>query len=269
MLTIGDFSRLSRVTPRMLRHYDMLGLLRPQAVGENGYRYYLQEQLSELAKIQWLKGYGFSLGEIGPLLAMDDSRLLPHLRQRRQGIEAELKEKRAALLRIEADLLRMEGKKIMDKAYHVILLEDPEQKVFSIRRTIGVEQYHAFFEELFREAAARGLTQAGPIQILNHDEEFNHERSDVEAKMVVAQEGPDVRVRPACLCAAVQHRGPYENLHLAYEALCAWLGEHSEYRMCGPAMDRYFGDPDNTPPEQLETGVLFPVEKAAAEGTAE
>ena len=37
--------------------------------------------------------------------------------------------------------------------------------------------------------------------------------------------------------------------------------QHTEYRMCGPAMDRYFGDPDNTPPDQLETGVLFPVEK--------
>ena len=38
MLTIGDFSRLSRITPRMLRHYDALGLLRPEEVGDNGYR---------------------------------------------------------------------------------------------------------------------------------------------------------------------------------------------------------------------------------------
>lgn len=261
MLTIGDFSRLSRVTPRMLRHYDALGLLRPQAVGENGYRYYRQEQLSDLVRIQWLKGYGFSLGEIGPLLGLEDGQLLPLLRQRRLELCRELDRQQGLIRQIEADILRMEGTKFMDKQYHVILLEDPEQKVFSIRRTIGTAQYHDFFNELFREAAARGLTQAGPIQMLYHDEAFSHERSDVEAQMVVAQDGPDVKVKPACLCAAVQHRGPYENLHLAYEALCAWLGEHTEYRMCGPAMDRYFGDPDNTPPDQLETGVLFPVEK--------
>ena len=54
MLTIGDFSRLSRITPRMLRHYDALGLLRPEEVGDNGYRYYRQEQLSDLMRIQWL-----------------------------------------------------------------------------------------------------------------------------------------------------------------------------------------------------------------------
>ena len=48
MLTIGEFSRLGRVSSRMLRHYDALGLLCPEAVGENGYRYYRQEQLTLL-----------------------------------------------------------------------------------------------------------------------------------------------------------------------------------------------------------------------------
>lgn len=261
MLTIGDFSRLSRVTPRMLRHYDALGLLRPEAVGANGYRYYRQEQLSDLVRIQWLKGYGFSLGEIGALLALDEAGLVQRLRQRRLDLCRELDARRALLHQLEADILHMEGTKIMEKQYHVVLIEDPEQKVFSIRETIGVDQYHGFFERLFQEADRRGLTQAGPIQMLYHDEAFNPARSDVEAQMVVAQDGPDVKIKPACTCAAVQHRGAYENLHLAYDALCAWLGEHTEYQICGPAMDRYFGDPDNTPADQLETGVLFPVKK--------
>ena len=261
MLTIGDFSRLSRVTPRMLRHYDAMGLLRPEAVGANGYRYYRQEQLSDLVRIQWLKGYGFSLGEIGALLALDEAGLVQRLRQRRLDLCRELDARRALIHQLEADILHMEGTKIMEKQYHVVLIEDPEQKVFSIRETIGVDQYHDFFERLFQEADRQGLTQAGPIQMLYHDEAFNPARSDVEAQMVVAQDGPDVKIKPACTCAAVQHRGAYENLHLAYDALCAWLGEHTEYQICGPAMDRYFGDPDNTPPDQLETGVLFPVKK--------
>ena len=261
MLTIGEFSRLSRVTPRMLRHYDAVGLLRPEAIGENGYRYYRQEQLSDLVRIQWLKGYGFSLHEIKSLLALEDSRLLEHLRQRRLAIYQELDAKQALLHRLETDILRMEGMPIMEKMYHVVVMEDPEQKVFSIRKTIGVDQYHALFEQLRQEAAARGLTQAGPIQMLYHDPDFNHESSDVEAQMVVAQDGPDVTVKPRFTCAAVQHRGSYENLHLAYEALCAWLAEHTEYRPCAPAMDRYLNDPHQTPPEALETGVLFPVER--------
>ena len=260
MLTIGEFSRLSRVTPRMLRHYDALGLLRPEMVGDNGYRYYRQEQLSDLLRIQWLNSCGFPLKELGPLLSLDREALLPHLRRRRDELLQELERQQEVLRRMEADILRMEGTN-METPYHVVLIEDPEQKVFSIRETIGVDQYHDFFERLFQEADRRGLTQAGPIQMLYHNEAFNPARSDVEAQMVVAQDGPDVKIKPACTCAAVQHRGAYENLHLAYDALCAWLGEHTEYQICGPAMDRYFGDPDNTPADQLETGVLFPVEK--------
>ena len=261
MLTIGEFSRLTRTTPRMLRHYDALGLLHPDTVGENGYRYYRQEQLSDLVRIQWLSGYGFALHEIGPLLGLEDGALLSRLHQRREALRRELKERGDLLRRLEADILRMEGVSTMETTYHVILVEDPEQKVFSIRRTTGVEGYHQLFEDLRREAAARGLTQAGPIQMLYHDQDFHPERSDVEAQMVVAQDGPGVMEKPPFSCISVLHRGSYARLSDAYDALCAWLAEHTDYRICGPAMDRYFGDPDNTPVDQLETGVLFPVEK--------
>lgn len=263
MLTIGEFSRLSHVTPRMLRHYDALGLLRPETVGANGYRYYRQEQLSTLVRIQSLSGYGFTLHEIGPLLALEDGALLEHLRRRRLALREELAAKQALLRQLELDILRLEGVETMEHTYHVILLEDPEQKVFSIRKTIGVDQYHALFAELRQEAAARGLTQAGPIQMLYHDPAFRYESSDVEAQMVVAQDGPGVSVKPRYLCAAVQHKGSYRNLHLAYEALCAWLAEHVEYRPCAAAMDRYLNDPHDTAEEALETGVLFPVERVS------
>jgi len=261
MLTIGEFSRLGRVSPRMLRYYDALGLLCPEQVGENGYRYYQQAQLETLLRIRRFQDYGFPLAQVGELLDSSEELLLQRLHRRRLDAHYEIYRLQERLRELEADILRMEGTKFMEYQYHVVLIEDPEQRVFSIRETIGVDQYHDFFARLYREAAARGLTQAGPIQMLYHDAEFNPQRSDVEAQMVVAQDGPDVKRKPACLCAAVQHRGPYERLQYAYDALCAWMAEHPEYRICGPAMDRYFGDPDNTPPDQLETGVLFPVEK--------
>lgn len=261
MLTIGDFSRLCRVTPRTLRHYDALGLLCPQTVGENGYRYYRQEQLSDLVKIQRLKSYGFSLGEIKPLLGLSDGQLLPYLRQRRQSLRAELEEKRAAICQMENDILRMEGNTFMENLYHVVVLAEPEQRVFSIRRTVGIDGYHELFNELRQEAEKRGLKQAGPIQMLYYDMGFDPAGSDVEAQMVVAQDGPGVTVRPAHTRAAVMHKGSYGNLHFAYEALCAWLGEQTEYRVCGPAMDRYLNDPHNTPNDELLTGVSFQIEK--------
>lgn len=45
MLNIGEFARLGQVTPRMLRHYDELGLLRPDRVdSSSGYRIYSVQQ---------------------------------------------------------------------------------------------------------------------------------------------------------------------------------------------------------------------------------
>ena len=82
MLTISEFSRLCQVSPRMLRHYDALGLLRPEVIGENGYRYYHQEQLGQLLKIQRLQKYGFRLSEVGELLSLGDEELLTRLRHR-------------------------------------------------------------------------------------------------------------------------------------------------------------------------------------------
>ncbi len=261
MLTIGEFSRLCRVSPRMLRHYDALGLLRPEVVGENGYRYYRQEQLTQFLKLQKLQKYGFRLSEVGQLLSLSDEALLTRLHRRRLDAHYELYQMQERLRELEADILRMEGRPMPESKYHVILMPDPEQTVFGIRRTVPVAQFHDFFQELRQELVRRGLKQTGPIQMLYHSEEFNYEGADVEVQAVV-EPGPGTTVKPAyASCAAVVHKGPYDGLPGAYEALAAWMAQHPEYRICGPAIDRYLNDPDTTPPEELETGVLFPVEK--------
>ena len=56
MLKIGDFSKLSRVSIRMLRHYDEIGLLHPVKIDpESGYRYYNENQLPIAGRITALK----------------------------------------------------------------------------------------------------------------------------------------------------------------------------------------------------------------------
>lgn len=262
MLTIGEFSRLGRTSPRMLRHYDSMGLLCPEQVGKNGYRYYRQEQLEELLRIRRFQDYGFSLAQVGELLELPEEELLRRLHRRRLDAHYEIYQLQERLRRLEADILRMEGTPMPEEKYHVTLMPDPEQTVFGIRRTVAVKEFHELFQELRQELAQRGIQQTGPIQMLYHGEEFNYESADVEVQAVVAPGTPGASVKPGyAACAAVVHKGPYEGLPGAYEALAAWMAQHPEYRICGPAIDRYLNDPDTTPPEELSTGVLFPVEK--------
>jgi DNA-binding transcriptional MerR regulator len=65
MLNIGEFARLGQVSPRMLRHYDQLGLLTPDRVDPgSGYRFYGVHQLGRLHRIVALRDMGFGLDQI-------------------------------------------------------------------------------------------------------------------------------------------------------------------------------------------------------------
>ena len=69
MISIGDFARLGRVSVRMLRHYDEIGLLPPARVDQfTGYRYYRAAQLSQLNRIVALKDLGFTLQQVQSVL---------------------------------------------------------------------------------------------------------------------------------------------------------------------------------------------------------
>ena len=69
MLKIGEFSKLSRISIRMLRHYDDIGLLKPAEIDDfTGYRYYREEQLFIIGRITSLKDMGFALAEIIKIL---------------------------------------------------------------------------------------------------------------------------------------------------------------------------------------------------------
>ena len=75
MLKIGEFSKLSRVSVRMLRHYDEIGLLKPAVIDPfTDYRYYREDQLPTACRIAALKDMGFSLADIVRILEVYDDR---------------------------------------------------------------------------------------------------------------------------------------------------------------------------------------------------
>lgn len=65
---VREFARRSGVTVRTLHHYDSLGLLKPTAHTESGYRLYGEKDLARLQQIVTLKFIGFSLAQIGEIL---------------------------------------------------------------------------------------------------------------------------------------------------------------------------------------------------------
>jgi DNA-binding transcriptional MerR regulator len=74
LLTIGQAATAAAVTPRTLRYYEELGLLRPSAHSVRGARRYSDADLARIARIRELQHLmGFNLEEIGQILSAEDS----------------------------------------------------------------------------------------------------------------------------------------------------------------------------------------------------
>lgn len=107
MLTIGEFARRGRVTVRMLRHYDAIGLLPPAHIDPNTrYRFYESGQLSQLTQIVAFKNLGFTLDRVQAILhdGIGTEELCGMLRLRRAELHAQIVADSARLARVEAKL---------------------------------------------------------------------------------------------------------------------------------------------------------------------
>ena len=68
MMTVHEVSELTGVSARALHHYDQLGLLKPAAVTEAGYRLYDEDSLVRLQSILLFRELQFPLKDIGAIL---------------------------------------------------------------------------------------------------------------------------------------------------------------------------------------------------------
>ena len=94
-LTIGAFARAARLTPKALRLYDELGLLRPVRVDEAaGYRYYSPDQLERARLVAWLRRLGMPLAMIAEVCDAGPAKAAAAITAFLAVAEADLSERR-------------------------------------------------------------------------------------------------------------------------------------------------------------------------------
>ncbi|MFI6327285.1 MerR family transcriptional regulator [Micromonospora chersina] len=273
MFTIGEFAALGRVSVRMLRHYDGIGLLRPAAVDPHtGYRHYRADQLGRLNRVVALKDLGLTLDQVRAILddRLDVAELRGMLRLRRAQLAAQVAADTARLAAVEARLRMLDAEGRMTTE-DVVLKEIPAVRIAELTAVAAGYQppdigpvIQPLYPELFRRLEVAGIRLGGP-PIAWYEPEGEGEAVVVHAGVTVGVDpaaAGDVAVvdLPALPTAAtLVHHGPMDEVETSMGVLARWIEENG-WRAEGYAREVYLDYcPDAT--EKGVTELQIPVSR--------
>ncbi|MBD2833308.1 MULTISPECIES: MerR family transcriptional regulator [Streptomyces] len=242
MFTIGEFARHGRVSARMLRHYDAIGLLRPDRIDPaTGYRYYGAAQLARLNRVIALKDLGFTLQQVRAVVddQVDADELRGMLRLRRAELEAAMTAAAARLTQVEARLRSIESEGHMPEN-DVQIKRVPAVRVAEVTSTAPGYQPQdispvvgPLYEKLFPLLATAGVRPTGPGIARYEDGPDGDGSVVVHAGVTVdAPAGPlgDTGVTvvelPAFEAATIVHRGSMDHVLATEQILARWIEDH-------------------------------------------
>jgi DNA-binding transcriptional MerR regulator len=250
MFSIGEFSRIARVTPRQLRHYDELGLFTPERIDpETGYRFYSALQLPRLNGILALKELGLSLTQILRLLDehISAEEIRGMLTMRKAQIEQTLRDELDRVRSVEARLWQIEEQgELFDD---VVLKAMPARTFLAMRHIVpSKEEGFALMAEVQRALPPLlGRNVAGQFALLFPSESFEIENIDVEMGLLPTGDVPQtvllsdgramtVRTLPAVETMATLVCVGIANHERCYGRLGTWT-EHHFFQLAGPGWE--------------------------------
>ncbi|BCN32693.1 MerR family transcriptional regulator [Anaeromicropila herbilytica] len=242
MFKIGEFSRITQVSIRMLRYYDEQGLLNPSLVDKsNGYRLYTADQIEMLNRIVLLRNLGFGVKEMKNMLASWNSEMmLTNLLKQIEKTQENIKIEQNRLMQMQGYLIDLHNQ---DKKLNIeiIMKQIPMQHVISLRRIMpSYYQEGMLWKELTESVEDIESIASNSSFSIYHDLDYREQDVDIEVCVVTEKElkyiGSDLIYRqvdavPMAACFMIY--GPYSNISIAYKEFAFWLEKHPEYRMAG------------------------------------
>ena len=267
MLKIGEFSKLSRVSIRMLRHYDDIGLLKPAETDDlTGYRYYREDQLFVAARITALKDMGFSLTDIVRVLEIyeDKEKLDEFLISRQKELDKQAKETEYKLMLL--DTARKRLRKEQKMSFDVTVKTIPERYAATVQMVVPRYEDEGLLWNTMRQEC-KDLVPSDPCLAAAEflDDEFKEENVEIIAWMTVKGNHADTehvkfKTLPSVKVASCIVKGSYEGISDAYAAVVSWINANG-YKMAGHMFNIDHVSPAQTQdPEEYVTEACFPVE---------
>jgi len=247
MFSIGEFARHGRVSVRMLRHYDAIGLLRPASVDPaSGYRFYQASQLAELNRIIALRDLGFTLQQVQAILdeRVSAAELRGMLKLRRAEIHTQIETETARLARIEARLLTIEDEGRVP-ADGVVIKRLVPVRVAELSGTAAGFEPEAItpviqpvYDDLWCKLCCAGVPAAGPA-IAYYEEVpegdgavIVHAAVPVNTEVDAGDRFDVVDLAEVERAATIIHHGSMDDVLSTGQALARWIDANG-YRSVG------------------------------------
>jgi DNA-binding transcriptional MerR regulator len=170
LLSIGEFARLSRLSPKALRLYDELGLLPPARVDpDSGYRWYEPDQLEPARLVAALRQLGMPLAGIKVIISSEPGDAAGQVATFWTDAEAAHASRRKL-----ADYLvdRLNGKR--SAMYEVHTRQIPERNLLCLKRNVDEEGAWALGKEFVGIMLERPLprlpSRTGAAFVIYHGE---------------------------------------------------------------------------------------------------
>lgn len=232
MYSIGEFSKINRITTKTLRHYDKIGLMKPSRIDAwTGYRYYSPDQLVLIREILAFRDMGFSLIEIKELIINGPKEEL--LDKRIKEIELDITNSRNQLERTLQ--FRTNENRRDDMSSRIYIKELPEVIVASMRTVVpGYDTYFDIVPKMGEYMKSVGAKCIEPFYCFTiyHDGEFKETDIDVEVCEAVedyCKESDKVKFKKIHFvekAACIMHKGPYRTIKDSYNKLFLWVEEN-------------------------------------------
>jgi DNA-binding transcriptional MerR regulator len=264
LVSIGDFSRMTFLSVKALRHYHELGLLSPAEIDpQTGYRRYDVGQVPTAQVIRRLRELGMSLDEVRAVIEASDvgvrnAAISAHL----ERMEGELAQTRATVRSLRL-LLDEQPVSAVAVDYRV---SGPTETLAIRDRVASSEMFDwldGALRELRRAAADTGMRRVGPDAALYSSELLEDEFGEIVAVIPVESAESSGRAErldlPRVEYAVAVHHGAVEDIDRTYAALGAVVAERA-IGVQGPIREDYLVGAFDTPDESRHrTEIGWPV----------
>lgn len=150
--------------------------------------------------------------------------------------------------------------------YDITVQRLPATTIASVRDHVGLEEIgtalEAGFGRIFGALTNSGHAPSGAPLVIYHEMGADGP-GEIEIAIPCTDvsmlgDGVEVRTLDDVDAAVTVHHGPYDELGATYHALTSWMEEHG-HEAAGPPREIYITDPGETPQEELQTRIEWPI----------